>query len=226
MRRPSRYDANEDRTAMKTLLTQMLRLPLNLIGSFSAVLYRDFAIRTLENPKTSLHIRAIMERFLEGGTITYKDYRVTNNNAGQPIYEDMDEEGSPEPYQVTISFEGLTLKTVGRLIREATIPTKDRKTRPLPGLLPTPSLSFLLPEKLVEDFLQYDPVIASFFSTFIHSGYTDDNIFFDSKAAFEKGYHLQYILKDAAILRMLEVGGYARVPEEFYQRISPEWKFD
>ena len=37
---------------------------------------------------------------------------------------------------------------------------------------------------------------------------------------------LQHVLKDAAILRLLEVGGYAKVPQGFYQNLPQDWKFE
>lgn len=224
----NRLDANEDRTAMKTLLTQALRLPLSLMGSYNSVRYPSFAVRQLLEPEASLQIKAIIGRFLNGGEISYRDYRVEKNIAtGELISLDIDDDGAPEPYTMTHTFEGLTLKTLGKAVREAFADSKDkRRPAALPGLLPPPCVDFVFPQKLIEDFLQHDALLASFYSTFIHSGYTKGNIFFDSEAAFAKGYHLQHILKDAAILRILEAGGYAKVPDSFYQTVSDTWKFE
>jgi TPR repeat protein len=220
-----RLDANEDRTAMRTLLSQMLRLPLNLTGSYTTVLYPNFAIRTLENKETAIQIENLMKRYVEGGEINYQDYRVTQTN-GSRTHHDIDEDGSPEIYRASRSFAPLTLKTLGETIREAfTYMLDNSRLASLPGLLPEPRLSFVLPEKLIENFLQYDPVLASFYTTFINSGYSQGNIFFDSNAAFEKGYQLRHVLKDAVILRILEVAGYAKVPQGFYEDLSKDWHF-
>jgi hypothetical protein len=220
-------NANEDRTAMKTLLTQMLRLPLNLTGSYSSVLYPSYATRCLEDKERVLQIRTVMERFLKGGEILYKDYRTTQSE-GELVYHDTDFEENPELYEATISFEGTTLKTLGKAIRSVlyrdVIPDAPAFTD-LPGILPPPRPGFFLNEVMIEKFLQYDPLIASFYSTFKQSDYSQGNLFFDQKAAFKKGYKLKHVLTDAALLRMLEVTGYVKVPEGFYQTVDQDWKF-
>ncbi|WP_032113171.1 hypothetical protein [Candidatus Paracaedibacter symbiosus] len=221
-----RLNANEDRTAMNTLLTQMLRLPLNLTGSYNTVLYPQFAVRTLENKERAIQILNMMKRYVEGGEISYQDHRVTQTG-GRRTHHDIDEDGTPEFYRFSRSFAPLTLKNLGKVIRESFVLPKDREAipDPLPGLLSEPRLSFVLSEKLIESFLQHDPVLASFYTTFINSGYSQGNIFFDGNAAFEKGYHLKHILKDAAILRILEVTGYAKVPQGFYENLPEDWHF-
>ncbi|MBL8675910.1 MAG: hypothetical protein JNJ47_00545, partial [Alphaproteobacteria bacterium] len=221
------WEVSESRTAMGLLLTEMLRLPLNLTGSYNTVRYPSFALHALENPEKTLRIKNIMRRFLKGGEVTYNDLRVTQDASNTSIYHDQDMDGTPEPYQVNISFEGLTLKTLGTAVREVLTPLKDRKQlEPLPGLIYPSRMIFTLPEKLVEDFLQYDPILASFYSTFMDSVYTKGNIFFDSKAAHEKGAVFQHMLKDLTILRFLEVGGYVEVPEGFYGSVTEEWHFE
>ncbi|AIK95648.1 tetratricopeptide repeat protein [Candidatus Odyssella acanthamoebae] len=219
--------AYEDQTAMKTLLTQMMRLPLSLTGSYSRVLYPSFAIRHLEKPETTIQMKAVMDRFLNGGKIVYKDMRTTTSASGELIYHDKDEDDTPEPYRAEVSFDGMSLKTLSQEIRSALVDLKREQlvSEPLPGLVSAPRLTFVLGEAVVKDFLQHDPVIASFYSTFVQSNYSQGNIFFDHKAAFEKGTHLRYILRDAAILRLMEVTGYAIVPAGFYEGIPQSWKF-
>ena len=33
-------------------------------------------------------------------------------------------------------------------------------------------------------------------------------------------------MKDAAVLRILEVAGYAQVPKDFYESVLPTWSFN
>ncbi len=218
--------AYEDRTAMHTLLTQMLRIPLSLTGSFSKVLYPGFAVRHLENSQTAIQIQEVLKRFLTGGKIIYKDMR-TLNASGTLDYQDRDENDNPEIYQKEIAFEGLTLKVLARELRDSLVDLKreDVSTPTERGLLPPPRLNFIITEAGVENFMQHDPTMASFYTAFHQSGYTQGNIFFNAKAAFEKGYQLRYVLTDAALLRILQVGGYALVPEGFYQNIPQDWRF-
>lgn len=215
----------ENRTSIHTLLTEMLRLPFNIIGSYGKVLYPNFALNGLEESQTTLQITSLTKRFLEGGEITYKDYRITEE-AGMSKYHDMDEDGTPESYNAVTVFKGLTFPALGTLLREAFIEIKSSPPVPQKGLLPSPRVFFSFSKETIEDFLQHDPILSSFYSTFINSNYTLGNIFFDSKAVFEQGKEYQHFLKDAALLRFLEVGGYATVPEGFYETIGHDWTFN
>lgn len=222
--------SHEDRTAMHGLLTQVLRLPLGVTGSYHTVLYPYFATGHLKDPQ-SIEISKLMNRFFRGGSIVYRDFRTTEDH-GNLVYHDNDADSTPELYEAETSFSGTSLKTLGEALRYTLIdvPTRQEQIREdlsavLPGLLPTPRARFFFPNNTLENFLQEDAVIGSFYTTFIHSDYQQGNIFFDERKTAEYGYKLNKILTDAAVLRLFEVSGYAHVPPEFYETVSKDWVF-
>lgn len=225
-------DSNENRTAMKTLLLQMMRLPLNLVGSYNKVLYPYFAKEKLKNPEETLSIDHVIGRFLGGGNIVYEDIRVTpeqtivRNGIEEvlpEVYHDVDEDGLPVLYTTTQTWPALTLKNLAQRLRES-----FSMNRPVmqaeEGLLPLPQMSFVLSEEKVKKVLETDSLLSSFYHTFMASDYEHNNIFFDGDAAYSMGVSPQYYLRDAALLRLLEISGYAFVPEGFYQTLTADWK--
>jgi hypothetical protein len=87
-------------------------------------------------------------------------------------------------------------------------------------------MSFIIPETTVENFFfKFDSVLSCSWAKFCASHYTQSNVYFNAEMAQEHGLSLKYVMNDAAILRMLEVAGYAIVPEEFYESLKRDWHF-
>eukprot|EP00300_Choanocystis_sp_HF-7_P000023 c10024_g1_i1.p1 GENE.c10024_g1_i1~~c10024_g1_i1.p1 ORF type:complete len:533 (-),score=89.28 c10024_g1_i1:17-1615(-) len=219
--RIGQHDASEERTASSVLLTQMMRLPLSLPGSFSTVLYPGFVFRTIKNPDTSLRVQSVMKRYLNGGKIHHVDQVTVAGADGTEFPQ------GEENITITTRFAGLTLQTIGKELRQAMV--HDRalaSTKRQPGLVPEPRMQFVIKEEIVVAFVEHDVVLSPAWTRFKTSGFTVSNQFFDSEAAMKEGGNaMRNVMRDAAILRMLEVSGYAIVPGDFYSTLKADWTF-
>ena len=215
------YDASEDRTAMDVLLHSMLRLPLSLPGDTSQVRYPRFAFRSLDNSADALRIDALMTRFLKGGKVFHTDSH--GQARGERVVAD-------RATRVITEFPPLSLKRLGRELRESMVTV--RKLAPggnsaLPGLLPEPRMTYCIDEAVVTKFAAQDSVLSTPWAKFQGSHFTQSNAFFDAeKALLPGGAAMRNVLKDAALLRILEVCGYAIVPEGFWWDLKRDWQFD
>lgn len=73
-------------------------------------------------------------------------------------------------------------------------------------------------------FVEVDPVLGPYWALFTGSHYTQSNSFFDADGAQRAGGNLmRNVLCDAGILRILEVCGYATVPDGFYRSVPHRW---
>merc|ERR1711907_655884 len=96
-----------------------------------------------------------------------------------------------------------------------------------PGLLPEPRLTYCIDEAVVAQFASKDSVLSTAYAKFRGSHYTQDNTFFDAeKTSLPGGAAMRNVLRDAALLRILEVCGYAIVPEGFYSNVNRDWQFE
>merc|ERR1712032_1674060 len=86
----------------------------------------------------------------------------------------------------------------------------------LPGLVPEPRVTYCIDEAVVAKFASQDSVLSTPYAKFHGSHYTQSNAFFSAeKTLLPGGAAMRNVLKDAALLRILEVCGYAIVPEGF-----------
>lgn len=106
----------EQRTAMPALLTQALRLPLSLPGRLTPVKYPAFAFGNVEMKEADFTIETLMQRFLFGGEITFKDGNTT----------------------VVVPFEGHSLCALGRELRLACVDVDNLAEARRPMLAPLP----------------------------------------------------------------------------------------
>jgi hypothetical protein len=215
-------DTNEARTEMQMILTQVLRLPLSLPGSFSPVRFPDYALHAIDgDPAELFSVTKMMGRYLFGGTLKFRDDRKTGK---------MVEEGD---YVCTVPFEGLSLRNLIDELRRAMLDTDANEARAkaptnfvaLPGLLPLPTPTFVIPERIMMPFVRIDPVLSPWWATFEASYFTQSNIFFDAAGLMKPGGKvLRNIMRDAAVVRILEVAGYVSVPDGFYASLTQKWK--
>eukprot|EP00931_Biecheleriopsis_adriatica_P108040 TRINITY_DN82370_c0_g1_i1.p1 TRINITY_DN82370_c0_g1~~TRINITY_DN82370_c0_g1_i1.p1 ORF type:complete len:480 (+),score=93.37 TRINITY_DN82370_c0_g1_i1:167-1441(+) len=212
-------DASEERTSMTAMLHNMLRLPLSLPGAPSQVLYPRFAFRSLKHSDSVLEITKIAQRFVEGGTIEHQDLRTWKLGGIQ-------HRAAEEEVLIT-TFAPLTLARLGQEIRDAMVDMRKRVDGNLPlGLLRPASMSYILSEEIVTKFVEQDVVLSTSFAKFQASHCTQSNSFFDAdKASLPGGAVLRNVLRDSAILRMLEVCGYATLPDGFYETVRRDWTF-
>ena len=88
-------------------------------------------------------------------------------------------------------------------------------------------MTYCIDEAVVTKFAAQDSVLSTPWAKFQGSHFTQSNAFFDAeKALLPGGAAMRNVLKDAALLRILEVCGYAIVPEGFWWDLKRDWQFD
>jgi len=225
------------------LLSQMLRLPLSLPGTFSQVLYPSYAKTHLTNAYSELSVENVMKRFLRGGQLSHQS----------------------ETRQDSITnFESFTLDVVGNLVRNHIVSEQQslRASRSTGALYPVPEVKARISEEVlmgrsstdmggdgrrqkdVEDFLSKDAVLSSAWTRFKGTHFTESNRFFIATVDLppherEGGGFLRKVITDAAIVRLLEVAGYVdfvgprstpsgsarTLADQFYESVPRGWVF-
>jgi hypothetical protein len=213
-------DASEDRTAMGVLLHNVLRLPFSLPGDYAPVLYPRFAFRTLVDSERAIEVSNVVQRFVGGGSISHRDRRTWKEEGGGV-------RRASALRTVTTNFEPLTLRRLGKEVRDAMVEERRGAPQRQPeGILGVPRVTFLLGEEVVDAFACQDVVLSTSFAKFRGSHCTHSNLFFDADGALRPGGAvLRNVMRDVAILRILEVCGYATVPAGFYNTVGRDWHF-
>merc|ERR1712100_112329 len=160
--------------------------------------------------------------FLEGGEVVFKDELPEANPARAA--------GATATHHTERrSWEGMGLVRLVREVRHALVDTANREKRVKPGtpalpagLRPPACPRFVLPEDAVRAVLMRDPILGPSYDSFMHSRMTMGNTFFrfpDETA----GNLLNKVMRDAAIVRLLELAGYVDVPDGWYEKCSRNW---
>merc|ERR550514_752381 len=87
---------HESRTVVPHMLSQMLRMPLSLGGTWGKVLYPSYAGESFPNADNDLKFENVLKRFFDGGGVVHR------NGAFSHTHE----------------WGGLSLKVLGQAVRD------------------------------------------------------------------------------------------------------------
>ena len=210
------HRTTEVKTAVGTVLGTMLSLPLSLPGGFSEVAYPRFALHGQRNPATFFSASQLARRFVEGGAVEFVDDRAVDEGGDLNVLE--------ANHVERISFPELSLAELGKVLRRSIVGNQEvlkesvaddqhRDEEELKGLELPLEVNSPIPLAAVLAYVRLDPILNTSFIEFEASEHTKDNRFFCQSTDMS---HFASTFRDSAILRLLEVAGYARVPPGFY----------
>ena len=226
----SRHQADyEGRTVGTIALTNMLLLPLGLPGSYVEVKYPSYISRGHVDG-SSLLSENVLRRYLDGGHIRYQ--------YGEEVhFEKWTLARFAKILRQSIVKSGTGLsRSQGHQDQDSVMAsgsaTSNLESRPL--------IRSTINETIVEQFCENDVVLGRFYAQARSQDFVCDNKFFravrdpsDEPEDLNNDAgnssddvtrpHIVRVMNDAAIVRILEVLLYVKVPPEFWAQVSNNW---
>jgi len=196
----------------------MLMLPLGLTGEYGEILYSSFASQGYLD-HSQISSQNVLSRFLDGGHIDFD-------------------------YAEKVVFDPLTLTRLADEFRKSVVKSECGFDQTQDGTLEeetNPELEnrsyirIAIDDNIVKQFCEFDVMIGPYYQQALSYQFTFPNKFFNSLSIgvspeTEPGVVdtrplIIQLMKDAAILRILEVALYVWVPSSFWENLSNGWKF-
>lgn len=157
-----------------------------------------------------------MRRFLEGGDIRF-------------------EYGEVEHFE-PLSLIRLAKHLQSSIVKSETGLDKSHAPETNPDLESRVRSDYTIDEHVITEFCEHDLMISPFYHESKANQYTHPNLFFsaldeefvvdDSPSSADIRPLIAKIMKDAVLLRILEVSLYCSVPPRFWENLKKDWRFE
>lgn len=185
----------------------MLLLPLGMAGDFGTALYPSMAEQGHTSPGV-LDSSSVLRRYLEGGEIHFD-------------------------YGESVRFAPLTLPTLVRTLAAAIVKSESGRDQPLEALLvprgveleARPRYEISIDETIIEQFCAQDIVLSPHYQEAVANQFTHSNVFFNAldETPVDTRPIVVRVMRDAALVRLLDVAQYVKVHPDFYSSVPKNW---